>query len=121
VLGILGIIFGILILIVGFAYQSLIGGSRYSQFEGYGERSASIAGNIVMVICVLFGALTIIGSIFALNFGSKITTALRTNDSNSLRGGFAGVRNYFAFWSILMIIYLLLVILSIASGALGRI
>jgi hypothetical protein len=120
VLGILGIIFGVLFVIVGFMVQSALS-SGSSDLEGFRYRSnASLAGGIGMFVYICMGILTVIGSIFAINFANKISSALRTNDQDTLRGGFAGLRNYFAFWGILMIIGLLLMILGIAGGGIGR-
>lgn len=120
VLAILGIIFGVMFFIVGVIMQQAF--SRSSDLlQDYNYRgSTGMLGNIGMAFYFVCGILTIIGSVFALNFGNKISTALRTNDQNTLRGGFAGVRNYFAFWSILMIIGLLLMILGILGGGLGN-
>lgn len=117
VLGVLGIIFGVLFLALAFLVQNAIGNAA-GEFEGYRYRgSTSMMANFGMGVYICMGVLTIIGSIFALNFGGKINSALRTNDQNTLRGGFAGLRNYFAFWAILMIIGLLLAIIGIAGGA----
>src|SRR6266480_495832 len=118
VLAILGLIFGILFVVVAFIVQNTIK-SASSSYEGLGgyRGNTSIIANAGMIVYLCLGIITIIGSIFALNFGNKISTALKTNDQNSVRIGFAGLRNYFAFWSILMIIGLLLMIISIASGS----
>ncbi|MBK5270661.1 MAG: hypothetical protein JJE22_06570 [Bacteroidia bacterium] len=117
VLGILGIIFGVLFLGLAFLVQNALSSSR-GGLEGFGyQGSTGMMANFGMGIYIGVGVLTIIGSIFALNFGNKITSALRTNDQYTLKGGFAALRNYFAFWGILMIIGLLLVIISIAGGA----
>ena len=121
ILGILGLIFGILIVVFGVLIKNFVNtSSGYNDYYEYRDRSSELGSNIAMVFFILFGALIIIGSVFALNFGSKVSSALRSNDSNTLRSGFAGVRNYFAFWSILMIIYFLLLIITIASGSLTR-
>lgn len=115
VIGILGLIFGALFLALAFLVQNALK-TAGGEFEGY-RANTNLMANVGMGAYICIGVLTIIGSIFALNFGSKITSALRTNDQFTLRSGFAGLRNYFAFWGILMIIALLLVVISIASGA----
>jgi len=117
VLGILGIIFGVLFLALAFLVTSVLnrGGG---QLEGFGyQGNTSTMANLGMGIYICMGVLTIIGSIFAINFGGKISSALRTNDQNTLRGAFAGLRNYFAYWAILMIIGFLLLLISIIGGA----
>lgn len=117
VLGVLGIIFGILFLAIAFLVQNALSTTR-GGLDNFGyEGSTSMIANFGMGIYICMGVLTIIGSIFALIFGNKISSALRTNDPYTLRGGFAGLRNYFAFWGILMIIGLILMIIGIASGA----
>jgi hypothetical protein len=70
-----------------------------------------------MAMYIAIGVVIIIGSIFPLMFGNKASAALRSNDANGLRSSFSSLRNYFAFWSILMIIGLLLTIIGIAGGA----
>jgi hypothetical protein len=122
VLGILGIIFAILFIAVGILVQSAINSaSPYDGFEGYSPRtSTSTIANFGMAMYIGMGVLTLIGSIFALNFGSKASTAIRANDGNSLRSSFNQLRNYFAFWSILMILGLLLTIIGIAGGAMSN-
>jgi hypothetical protein len=118
VLGIVGIIIGILCVILGLLVQSAlsrIGDTRYNDIGP----SASMIGNYGMIAYIVFGLVFLISSIFAINAGNKISRALRTNDQHTLNAGFAGVRNYFAFWAILMIIFLILILISIA-GSLGR-
>jgi len=119
ILGILGIVFGLLFILIAFVVQNTIN-STYRRFDDYGpSQNTGILATGAMAVYIVMGLLTIIGSIFALNFGSKVSSALRTNDSNTLRSGFAGARNYFAFWAILMIIGLLFMVIAIASGGIN--
>lgn len=127
VLGILGLIFGIIFIAIGFLVQNARSTNTYGQYEDYDTggngtimESMNMAGTAGMVGIILFGVLVIIGSIFSLSFGNKISAALRTNDQNTLRSGFGAIRNYFAYWSVLMIIYLLLMIILIAAGSGSR-
>ena len=46
--------------------------------------------NAGMVTYIVLGLILLISSIFALNFGNKISRALKTNDQASLSAGFAG-------------------------------
>lgn len=120
VLAVLGIAFGVLFIGIGVMLQQTLN-KNSDLFQDYNYRgNTGMLGNIGMAFYILCGILTIVGSVFALNFGNKISTALRTNDQNTLRGGVAGVRNYFAFWSILMIIGLLLMLLGLLGGGLGN-
>lgn len=111
VLGIVGLIIGILFIILGVMVQQTASRYDYSS-GGISSRTIGSYGLIVYVIC---GLIFIISSIFAMNAGSKITSGLRGNDQAALNSGFAGVRNYFAFWAVLMIIFLLLLVISITS------
>lgn len=106
VLGIVGTILGALLIILGVMIQS-----TFKRNPEFGE-NASLMGNLGMAVYIIFGLVLIISSIFSLNFSSKISAALRSNDQYSLTAGFGAARNYFAFWSILCIIFLLLILLA---------
>ncbi len=114
VLGIVGMIIGILFIIAGIIAQQAI--SRY----GYDYRSSGISaramGNAGLVVYVVLGLIMIVTSIFAINGGNKITAGLKGNDQATLNAGFAGVRNYFAFWAVLLIICLLFMLLGILGS-----
>lgn len=121
VLGIVSLVMGILFVIFGVIAQQAIskaGGDFDSyRYRGSGFSSNSLA-NLGLAIYVVFGLIYIISAIFALNAGNKISGGLRNNDQAMLNSGFAGARNFFAFWSILIIIGLLLVLLGLV-GSLG--
>jgi hypothetical protein len=118
VLGVVGIILGILFIILGIMVQQAV--SRYSGYGGYrGGISAGTLGGIGMAIYLVIGLVMLLSSVFALNAGNKISLALKSNDQNALNGGFAGIRNYFAIWSIIIIILLLFLLISVL-GNLGR-
>lgn len=117
VLGVVSMIMGILFVGLGILIQQTVSRS-YGAFENqYRDSgfSASTLGNMGMAVYLVFGLLYIVSAIFALNAGNKIGRGLKTNDMATLNSGFAGARNFFAFWAILMIIMLLFVVL----GALG--
>lgn len=114
VLGVVGMILGILFVILGVLVQNAASSGRM----GLGS-SGSAIGSYGLVVYLIMGLVLIISSVFALNFGNKISAALRANDQNSLSQGFGGVRNYFALWSIICIIFLLLVLFAVL-GTLGR-
>src|SRR5579885_3482737 len=111
VLGIVGIILGGLFFLLGFIMQSATKGNAE-----FGE-NATLVRNVGMTVYIIFGLVMVISSIFLLIFSNKIGTALRSNDQYSLTAGFAAARNYFAFWAILCIIFLLLFILTIVQLA----
>ena len=115
VLAIVGFILGFFFVIAGILVQVAMNSNTYS---AYG-RNSSIVGNIGMVFYIIIGLIMIIGSIFSLNFSNRITTAVRTNDQFALSSGFNAARNYFAFWAVITIIFLLLCLLGVL-GALSR-
>ncbi len=118
ILGILGIIFGVLFIIIGIMVRSAMttAFNEYNDYPGYRGSTSGMA-SFGMAIYIVMGIMTIIGSIFALNFGNKAAAALRTNDNIMLGSSLNNLRNYFAFWGVLMIIGLLLTIIGIAGGA----
>ena len=119
VLGIVGFIIGVLCIIGGILAQQAI--NRYGTGGYYNQSgiSASTLGNAGLIVYVIMGLIFIVSSIFALNAGNKIGRGLRANDQQSLNAGFAGARNYFAFWTILLILFLLLLLIGLL-GNLGK-
>lgn len=118
VLGVVGMILGILFIILGIMVQQAL--SRYNGLSSYRYRSsgfsASTLGNAGMAVYLVLGLIMIVSSIFALNAGNKITLALKTNDQMALNAGFAGARNYFAIWAIIIIIMLLFLLLGVLGN-----
>ena len=116
VLGVVGMIMGILFMILAVIIQQTIS-KTYGQLDSYRSSgfSASSLGNMGMAVYVVMGLIYIVSSLFALNAGNKINKGLKTNDQATLNAGFAGARNYFAFWAIMMILMLLLVLISMVS------
>lgn len=114
VLGIVGMIFGI-----GFILLGIIVQQKMNQY-GYDYRSSGLStramGNAGLIGYVILGLIMIVTSIFAINGGNKISAGLKGNDQATLNAGFAGVRNYFAFWAVLLIICLLFVLLGILGS-----
>lgn len=119
VLGVVGLILGILFIILGILVQQTMSryGGYYSSYRSSGLSASAIGGYGLAGYAVL-GLIFIVTSIFALNTGNKINTALRSNDQAALSAGFANARNYFAFWGIIIIILLLLTLLGLL-GSLG--
>ncbi len=116
VLGVVGIILGILFILLGILVQQAV--SQYDGYRSYRSSglSASAIGTAGLAVYVVLGLIMIITSVFALNCGSKINAALRSNDQAALSSGFANARNYFAFWAIIIIIILLFTLISILSN-----
>ena len=76
-------------------------------------------GSYGLVVYLILGIVMIVSSVFALNFANKVTAALTANDQVALAAGIGAARNYFAFWAVLCIIFLLLLLISVVT-ALGR-
>ena len=116
VLGICGLIIGIVFLLIGIVAQVSLSSMRSGReiMEQDSKYSMLLTGGLLTYLIV--GLVMIITSIFLLNFSSRVRLALRTNDQGALNAGFAGARNYFAFWAILMILFLLLMLLGILAS-----
>lgn len=112
VLGVVSLILGALFIIIGIIVQQTI--SR--AYGSYAYRDTSMVAGLGMAVYLLSGLIQIIGGIFALNAGNKISTGLRNNDQPTLNAGFAAVRNFFSFWAILIIIGLLIVFISLVTS-----
>jgi hypothetical protein len=113
VLSIVGFIIGALCIALAFIFQSAANKGGIRGLPGLTDRAAQAGITMVMVFCILFGAIFIISAIFAFNFSNKIATAIKTNDQQSLSSGLGAMRNYYAFRTIIMILWLLLFILWI--------
>ena len=118
VLGVVGMIIGGLCIISGIMAQQAI--NRYGNISRYNNVgfSARSLGNLGLAVYAIMGIIFIVSSIFALNAGNKINRGLKANDQATLNAGFAGIRNYFAFWAILLILFLLLMLIGL-MGSLG--
>lgn len=113
VLAIVGFIMGILFVIFGILVQNAM------RSGGYYGRNSSMIGSYGLVVYLILGIVMIVSSVFALNFANKVTAALTANDQVALAAGIGAARNYFAFWAVLCIIFLLLLLISVVT-ALGR-
>jgi len=114
-----GIIMGVIFVLLGILIQTFVsrasGGLNRYESDGF-TGSMAMAGGMGMIVYIIMGGLTILGNVFLLNYANKISTAIKTNDQVSLNSGFAGLRNYFAFWAIMMIICLLFMIIGFAGA-----
>jgi preprotein translocase subunit SecG len=119
VMAICGILLGILFIAFAFVVQNAANNSTNATWEGFfsdgriSDSERQTAVTIYMVFFIVVGLIFLISGLFAISFSNKISMALRANDANSLRAGFAAVRNYFAFRTIILIICLLLCLLMI--------
>lgn len=118
VLGVVSIIIAILCVIGGIIFQQNAG--KLSEFSSYRSRSSGLSSgsmaNMGMAVYVIMGLLYGVSGMFAMNAGNKINGGLKTNSMEMLNAGFAGARNFFAFWAILMIIFLLLMLVGVMGA-----
>jgi hypothetical protein len=113
VLGVVSIILAILCLVMGVMAQQST--NSYRSYRSSGINAVDL-GNMGLAVMVITALIYGIGGMFALNAGNKINVGLRTNNMEALNSGFAGARNFFALWAILLIIFLVLMLI----GFLGR-
>ncbi len=116
VLGIVGLIIGGLCIVFGIIAQQVLSQGSSKYYSGGSGLSTRSLGNAGLVVYVLMGLIFIVSSFFALNAGNKINQGLKANDQATLNAGFAGARNYFAFWAIMMIIMLLFMLIGIMGS-----
>lgn len=118
VLGVVSIIIAGLCIVFGIIAQQQL--SRMGDLNGYyrsrGGISSNTLGNLGLVVYIVMGIIYGLSGIFAFNAGNKINAGLKANDMQSLNSGFAGARNFFALWGILMIIFLLLMLIGILGN-----
>ncbi len=118
VLGVVSIITAILCVIGGIIFQQYA--NDVSGYGSYRSRSSGMGsgtmGNVGLVVYILMGLLYGVSGMFALNAGNKINAGLKTNNMELLNGGFAGARNFFALWAILMILFLILILIGLAGS-----
>lgn len=113
ILGFVSIIIGLLCIVMGILVQKFANdGTLESQYRGTGL-SSSTFGNMGLIIYVIMGVIYGLSGMFAVNAGNKIGTGLRTNNMEVLNAGFAGARNFFALWAILMILFLILILIGV--------
>ncbi len=123
VLGVVGIIFGILFCILCALGLSELDSSRGNSYRNQNSTMYELFGSssveetkIGLWLFFIAGVIFILGGVFSLIFGNKITTALKVNDQQGLNKGFAALRNYFALRSITLILVLIFILLAIAGS-----
>jgi amino acid permease len=118
VLGVVSIITGGLLLILGVIAQTA--SRSYSSYDGYRyRRSSAFDGDFTgmgLAVIIISALIYAASGFFALTAGNKINIGLKTNNMETLNAGFAGARNFFALWAILMIIMLLFLLLGILGN-----
>jgi hypothetical protein len=115
VLGVVSIIVAVLFIILGIMAQQ----SASREYSSYRYRSSGFGdslGNMGLAVMVITALIYGLSGMFALNAGNKITNGLKSNNMEMLNSGFAGARNFFALWAILMIIFSLLMVLGLLGN-----
>ena len=116
VLGVVSIIIACLCVIFGILVQQRINQmGDLGYYRSRGSISTTGLGNAGLVVYIIMGLLHLLSGIFSYNAGNNINLGLKTNDMQKLNAGFAGARNFFALWAILMIIFLLLLVIGLAG------
>ena len=122
VLGVVGMMVGAVIII--WCINALIKLSQVSSY-GYYRRSEGMdlfsnsdtgSAKLGIWVFIISGIIFIIGGIFSLSFGNKISAALKTNSQEGLSNAFAALRNYYALRGITLIIVLLMFIMIFAAA-----
>lgn len=115
VLGIVSIIVAALCVILGLITQQQV-----NRYDTYSYRSSGLGtdtlGNMGLAVMIITALIYGLSGMFALNAGNKITNGLKTNNMEMLNSGFAGARNFFALWTILMIIFSLVMLLGLMGN-----
>lgn len=116
VLGVASLITAGLCLLFGLIVQQALS-REYSSVYSYRRSgiSSSGLGAMGLAVYVIMALLYAVSGIFALTAGNKITAGLKSNNMETLNAGFAGARNFFALWAILLIIFLVLMFISLMS------
>lgn len=116
VLGIVSVICAILFIAGGILFQQNVSTlTRGADYRSSGLTANSL-GNMGLVMYVIMGVIFGLSGMFAMNAGSKISMGLKTNNMEALNSGFAGARNFFALWAILVILMLLLFVITILAA-----
>jgi hypothetical protein len=112
-LSVLGFILGGLVLLFGIVIYSKITVSYGS--GRYVSSSVQSLATRYLIVCILLAGTMITGAIFTLNFSNRTIIALNTSDQFSLNSGFAAIKSAIIFWSVIFIIFIILVLLAFAA------
>jgi hypothetical protein len=104
-------ILGILLGLISFG----LGISFYSRFSGGYYNSRSALASIYLIAFISYAVIFIVSAIFLLNFSNKITLALQANDQAALNAGMNALKNAIIFWTIVFIVFLVILLLALAN------
>lgn len=108
-LAILGFILGVLISVLGLIIYIKITTGYHDTYRGLS--AARRLGMRYLIVFFLSAAVMITGAVFTLNFSNKVATALHTHDQSLLNNGLSAIKNGIIFWSVLFVIFVLLMLL----------
>lgn len=120
-LAVIGFVFVFFVVALG-VYSSLTI-SRYEDlFNGYPGRRGFMdsIGVGVAVMYVLLALVAFFPLLFLLRFANQMSNALSSNNQGLLNASFQNLKVYFRYLGIVTIIFLVLTILSLLMGILGR-
>lgn len=115
VTGIAGIGVGVIFLLLLIITLSRVGESPYRR-ASFDELMGFSRVGVGMLLLVITAIVFIVGGIFSVSFGNRMSLALRANDQQKLNAGIASLRNYYALRGIVMVVVLLLLLLSLLGN-----
>ena len=104
-----------LFVIMGVVVAVALSGESNTTFGLYGTG----LGVGVAMIYIIMGALFFFPCMYLLRFSTRMLTALRSNDQNSLVSGFANLKSCFKFVGILTIVMLAFWAITVIFGIIG--
>ena len=113
-LAILGIIIGVVSCIFGFLLHNRLT-TVNGRFSDFSSRTADSVATLYLIVFIIYGVVFFISSIFLFGFSNKTITGLNTNDQVTLNAGFNAIKNGIIFWTIIFIVFLLLLLLALAG------
>ena len=117
-LAILGMIFLVLIILVG-VFGSTVLFSSMSGFEGDSTGMAAYGSGIVAGYMIVIAVIYFFPLLFTLRFANNARTALNTNNQQALNTAFQNLKACFRFIGILTIIGLVFMAIGLIFGVMG--
>jgi len=101
-----------------------LGSFMSSAFSSMGGGASMLGGGFFAFLYVVIALLIFFPSLYLYHFGSKMRTALRSNDQELLVNSFKNLKSYLKFYGIMAIIclglYALALVAAIVGAAVGR-
>jgi hypothetical protein len=117
VLSILGFVLGGLVLILGFIFYSRLTGYYRGQGNEYLASPMQKLALRYLIICIVFAGVLMTGAVFMLNFSNRTVSGLDSQDQYLLNSGLSAFKGGIVFWSIVFIVFIVLMSLGIMGLA----